>query len=91
MASKRQPALSTQLKATQAEVEALKKKVADAESTKKTYADNNADLRAELAGIHDVLDALPEAPPKRIPETYTDRSAPVRLAAYFAAMASRKV
>jgi chromosome segregation ATPase len=88
MAAKKQPALSTQLKAAQARIEELEKKVkTETESKDRFYRDREA-VSAELEQVHAILDAIPNAPARHFKpeEAYgtLERKTPARLAAFFA-------
>ncbi len=63
------PALSTQLKAAQAQIADLTKKLEQAERSAK-YADENV-IRAqrELDAVHLLLDAMPNPPPRVAEQT----------------------
>ena len=80
----RQKAASTLLKEAQARIAELEKKLADKESSLKYANDGKAAAQAELESVHDILDALPQAPTKKVEDEYRTRAAATRLAAYFA-------
>lgn len=80
----RAKAPSTLLKEAQARIAELEKKLADKESSLKYATDVRVVAQAELDSVHDILDALPEAPAKKVEDEYRTRTAATRLAAYFA-------
>lgn len=64
------PALSTQLKTAQAEIEALKKKLEHSDRMQKHYSDKHSEVLAEINNVHTLLDAMPNAP-ARVARTET--------------------
>jgi hypothetical protein len=63
------PALSTQLKAAQAKIEELNKKVDREESYRKNAEDKSREYLAELNNVHTLLDAMPNPPPRNSEQT----------------------
>ena len=59
------PALSTQLKNAQTEIAELKKKLEAAENNSKYNAKRGDEFLAELNGVHTLLDAMPNPPPRK--------------------------
>lgn len=84
MAAKK-PAVSTQLKQANARIEELEKKLADAQRAQEYASKRAADADAELDQMHALLDALPNALPKRDDGTYRNHTAMTRLASWLAA------
>lgn len=88
MTTKKKPALSTQLKTALAEVDALKKKLSDAERMSKYHSDAQSVATAELQQVHAFLDAVPNAPARKIAGDYGSEipvSLMSRLAIYLSA------
>lgn len=63
------PALSTQLKNAQAEIEALKKKLEQSDQMQKHYSDKHSEVLAEINAVHTLLDAMPNPPPRVAEQT----------------------
>ncbi len=63
------PALSTQLKAAQAQIAELNKKVERAESYQKSSDNKASEYLAELNAVHTLLDAMPNPPPRVAEQT----------------------
>jgi hypothetical protein len=63
------PALSTQLKAAQAQIAELTKKVEHAESYQKSAENKQKEYLDELNGVHTLLDAMPNPPPRNAEQT----------------------
>jgi uncharacterized protein YlxW (UPF0749 family) len=80
----RKPALSTQLKAAQAETAALQKRIEQFERTSKYENDARAKAERELSDIHAFLDAVPNAPASKTTEYSQPISAMTRLSVYLA-------
>lgn len=59
--SKRTPAISTQLKAAQTQIEKLEKDLKAANDAKALYDKRNDEARGEIEQVHILLDALPNA------------------------------
>lgn len=86
--AKREPALSTQLKAAQARIVELEKKLKDTtESKDRWYASMN-EKQAEIDQVHSILDTIPAAPARQFESTTgygpQQRTVIARLAGYFA-------
>lgn len=79
----RKPALSTQLKAANARIVELEKKLSDTERSVKYNSDRASAADAEVNQVHAFLDAVPGSIPKE-GEGYTKHSAMTRLAAWLA-------
>lgn len=82
--AQRQKAVSTLLKEAQARIAELEKKLSDKEGSLKYATDGRTAAERELESVHDILDALSEAPAKKVDDEYRTRTAATRLAAYFA-------
>jgi hypothetical protein len=63
------PALSTQLKAAQAQIAELTKKAEREESYRKNAEDKTREYLAELNNVHALLDAMPNPPPRVAEQT----------------------
>lgn len=63
------PAVSTQLKAAQAEIAELKKKLESAERYQKSAEERVRDHLAEINAVHVLLDAMPNPPPRVAEQT----------------------
>ena len=85
MASKK-PAISTQLKTAQARITELEKELAAAKSNSDYHGKQRAEAESELRDVHNFLDAVPGAVPKKSEtDVYgPERSAMTRLAAWLA-------
>ena len=87
--SKKQPALSTQLKAAQACITALEKKLSSETASKDTFYRQMNDAKAELEQVHALLDVLPGAAKRKTEAEESwqrqDIALMTRLAAYLAA------
>ena len=86
--SKRAPALTTQLKNAQIEIESLKKKLENETQYKDTYNKGKAEAEAEIEQVHALLDVLPGAAGRKTEheEAYhrKDIKMVTRLASYLA-------
>ena len=85
--SKRTPALSTQLKAVQAEIEKLKEKLTREEANSKSYREQRDEMKNEVEQIHSLLDVIGTTPRKTDHENSWERvdiKAMTRLTAYLA-------
>jgi len=90
MATKK-PSVATQLKAAKNEIAflanelaAVKKAKESAESNKDYYYKEKTSLQKELSDIHDLIDVLEGAIPKRKDGEYTDTPVMLRLASWLA-------
>ncbi|MEG0966729.1 MAG: hypothetical protein RSG92_15275 [Pseudomonas sp.] len=82
--TKRKPALSTQLKASQAEVAALQKKLESSEQHQKWARESADKANTALNDVHAFLDAVPNPPARKAGEEGygAERSLMTRLAVY---------
>ena len=80
---------SEQIELMQKEIDRLVKELSDAKakednanSAKETWYKAHNDVSKELVQLHTLLDVLPGSIPKRDDDSYTDRSALLRLSAW---------
>lgn len=62
----------------------LEKDLASAKSNASTYLNMHSEKAREIDAIHTLLDALPNPPPRKVPEGYSDFPVMTRLAVWLA-------
>jgi len=83
--SARKVSIAAQLKKANIEIEALTKKLADAERTKDMWYKSHEAANSELAQVHTLLDSVPNPPPSTLTENqYAKLTVLTRLSVFFA-------
>lgn len=70
--------------AAQEKIAELEKKLSSETGSRSYYQKQNEEAQRELEAVHDILDALPGAPKRKLDDGFTSRSLTARLAGFFA-------